>query len=246
MRSITLKSVHGHEIPCHATYNGEDKVLIVCHGFGSSKSSPMVQALEKTMPEAGIGVYSFDFPAHGDSPTWELRVPWCIDDLEVVETHVRSVAPQAEILYFASSFGAFVLLNYLSARPHKGTRAMLRSAAVAMGGLVDTWVDEKAKAEIEEKGYFVPEYDYVREMRVTPAFLQDLSDYDVFKTYRPGETTLFMVHGDRDSVAPPEAAWDFARKHGILLLRVAEGEHDLMGPGQLDRVLEAARSFFTP
>ena len=245
MKTIQLKSVHGYEIPCHATCDGQDKILIVCHGFGSSKSSPMVQALEKTMPDLGIGVYSFDFPAHGDSPTWELRVPWCIDDLETVEAHVRAACPQAEIGYFASSFGAFVLLNYLSSRPHAGTRAMLRSAAVSMGKLVDTWVDERARAEMAEKGYFVPDYDYVREMRVTPAFLKDLEDYDVFRTYRPGTTALFMVHGSRDSVAPPEAAWDFAARHRILLLKIPEGEHDLMGPGQLEKVLTAADGFFT-
>ena len=245
MKQITLKSVHGYEIPCHATYSGEDKVLIVCHGFGSSKASPMVRALEDYMPDRGIGVYSFDFPAHGDSPTWELRVPWCIDDLETVEAHVRAAAPQAEICYFASSFGAFVLLNYLSTRPHAGKRAMLRSAAVSMGKLVDTWVDDKARAEMEERGYFVPDYDYVREMRVTPTFLQDLADHDVFRTYRPGETALLMIHGSRDSVAPPEAAWDFAAKHRIILIKVPEGEHDLMGPGQLDQVLAAADGFST-
>ena len=239
MQPIALQSVHGYEIPCHATYGGEDRALIVCHGFGSSKSSPMVQALEQYMPQRGIGVYSFDFPAHGDSPTWDLRVPYCIDDLAAVEAHVRSAAPDADIFYFASSFGAFILLNYLSSRSHAGKRAMLRSAAVAMGGLVDTWVDEKAKKEIGEKGYFVPDYDYVREMRVTPAFLRDLADYDVFRTYRPGETEVFMVHGSRDSVAPPEAAWEFAAQ------KIPEGEHDLMGPGQLDQVLAAADSFFT-
>lgn len=243
MQNIILKSRRGYEIPCRATYDGQDKVLIVCHGFGSSKSSPMVQTLEREMPQLGVGVYSFDFPAHGDSPIWDLRVPFCIDDLETVETHVRAAAPGAEILYFASSFGAFILLNYLSSRSHEGKRAMLRSAAVAMGGLVDTWVDGRAKADMDRQGYFVPEYDYVREMRVTPAFLQDLQDYDVFKTYRPGRTGLFMVHGGRDSVAPPEAAKRFAAQFGIILLELPNGEHDLMGPGELDQVLAAASSF---
>ena len=73
MKTVTIKSRHGHDIPCHETYRGEDKVLIVCHGFGSSKASPMVQALEDYMPRQGIGVFAFDFPAHGDSPVWDLR-----------------------------------------------------------------------------------------------------------------------------------------------------------------------------
>ena len=228
-----------------AEYRSEGKVLIVSHGFGSSKASPMVQALEMSMPEAGIGVLSFDFPAHGDSPVWDLHETWCIDDLETVENYVRELAPEAEIEYFGSSFGAFTLLNYLSARPHAGKRAMLRSAAVAMGRLAESWADEKARADMAEKGYFVPDYDYVREMRVTPVFLQELSDHDVFRTYRPGVTEVFMVHGGSDSVAAPEAAREFARRFSIRLLEIPDGEHDLMGPGQLEQVLAAAKDFFT-
>ena len=245
MKNVVLKSKRGYDIPCHETYNGEDKVLIVCHGFGSSKASPMVQALEKTMPEIGIGVYSFDFPAHGESPVWDLREAWCIDDLGTVEEHIRAVAPQAEIAYFGSSFGAFPLLNYLSARPHAGKRAMLRSAAVAMGRLAESWADEKARADMAEQGYFVPDYDYIREMRVTPLFLRELAEHDVFQTYRPGKTEVFMVHGGQDSIAAPEAAREFARRFGIRILEIPEGEHDLMGPGQLEQVLAAAREFFT-
>ncbi len=245
MEKCTLHSRHGYAIPCHITYQGETKVLIVCHGFGSSKASPMVQALEKAMPESGVGVVSFDFPAHGDSPVWDLHETWCIDDLETVEAYVRGLVPQGELFYFASSFGAFTLLNYLSARPHTGRRAMLRSAAVAMGRLAESWADEKARADMAEQGYFVPDYDYVREMRVTPAFLRELKDHDVFRTYRPGETEVFMVHGGSDSIAAPEAAREFARRFGIRLMEIPEGEHDLMGPGQLEEVLAAAKAFFT-
>ena len=245
MKNVILKSKNGYDIPCHETYGGEDKILIICHGFGSSKASPMVRALERTMPEVGVGVVSFDFPAHGDSPVWDLHETWCIDDLETVEAYVRGLAPQADICYFASSFGAFTLLNYLSVRPHAGKRAMLRSAAVAMGLLAESWADEKARADMAEKGYFVPDYDYVREMRVTPVFLRELADHDVFQTYRPGETEVFMIHGGRDSVAAPEAAREFARRFGIRLMEIPEGEHDLMGPGQLEQVLAAAKEFFT-
>ena len=244
MKSVTLQSIHGHAIPCHLTYSGEDRLLIVCHGFGSSKSSPMVQALERTMPEKGIGVLSFDFPAHGESPVDELRETWCIDDLETVEAYAASLAPQGEVDYFASSFGAFTLLNYLSARPHRGRKAMLRSAAVAMGRLAESWAGEKERADMEKQGYFIPDYDYVRPMRVTPLFLRELKERDLFQVYRPGPTEIFMVHGGMDSVASPEDAREFAQRFGIPLLEIPQGEHDLMGPGQLDRVLAAALDFF--
>ena len=56
MKKESLKSKHGYAIPCHNCWDGQDKVLIVCHWFGSSKLSPMVQALNQEMPKHGIGV----------------------------------------------------------------------------------------------------------------------------------------------------------------------------------------------
>ena len=246
MKKETLISRHGYTIPCHNCWNGEDRILIVCHGFGSSKLSPMVQALNQEMPKAGLGVYSFDFPSHGESPIWEegLRVPFCVDDLETVEAHVREMAPNANIGYFGSSFGAYITLLYLAGRDHAGDRAMLRSAAVAMPRLVDQWVDERAKADIDRQGYFVPDYDYVREMRVTPAFLKDLEENDVFAKYRVGAAQLRMVHGGKDDVAPPDAAENFARQFGAEIVILPNGEHNLMGEGELDQVLDLTRGFF--
>ena len=247
MERFTLQSKQGYDIPCVSHWQGEKKVLIVCHGFGSSKESPMVQALNREMPRHGMGVVSFDFPSHGESPVWQegLRVPYCIEDLAAVEAYVREKDPAAEIGYFGSSFGAYITLLYLSLRPHHGGKAMLRSSAVGMPALVDTWVDARAKAEMAERGYFVPDYDYVREMRVTPDFLRDLSEYDVFRRYRPGAAELHMVHGAKDSVAPPEAARRFAETFGAELRMLPNGEHNLMGEGELEQVLAFAAEVFS-
>ncbi|MCF0123271.1 MAG: alpha/beta fold hydrolase [Ruminiclostridium sp.] len=246
MKMTTLKSKHGYSIPCHDCWEGQEKVLIVCHGFGSSKSSPMVQALNQEMPRHGVGVFSFDFPSHGESSVWQegLRVPFCLDDLTVVEEHIRATAPQAEIGYFGSSFGAYITLLYLSRGQAAGKRAFLRSAAVSMPRLVDTWVDDRARADLGRLGYFVPEYDYVREMRITRDFLTDLEENDVFACYQEGLARLFMVHGGRDDVAPTEDALRFAQAFGAEIRILPNGEHNLMGEGELEQVLAYAAEIF--
>lgn len=244
MKVERLKSKHGYDIPTQAIWAGEERVVIACHGFGSSKESPMIQALNRTLPPKGCGVVSFDFPAHGESPVWELRVPYCIDDLAAVEAYVRAQHPQAKIGYFGSSFGAYITLLYLSQAEVHGDRAFLRSAAVAMPALVDTWVDQRAREDMARQGYFVPDYDYVREIRVTPAFLRDLEDYDVFARYRAGTAALSMVHGGQDSVAPYPAAQSFAAAAGADFHTIPQGEHNLMGEGELDQVLAWSSAFF--
>ncbi len=246
METKWLESKHGYRIPCRDNWEGQDRVVIVCHGFGSGKSSPTVQALDETLPRHGMGVFSFDFPAHGESPAGEesLRVPFCIDDLETVEAYLRSRSPKIEVSYFGSSFGAYITLLRLARHPRPQAKAFLRSAAVTMPRLVDTWVDERAQADLDRQGYFVPDYDYVREMRITPAFLQDLADHDVFSRYQKGQATLAMIHGGQDSVAPAADARRFAETFGARLTLVPRGEHQLMGPGELEQVLDRAVSFF--
>lgn len=246
MKTITLKSKHGYAIPCRSTWDGQERVIIACHGFGSSKDSPMIQALMETFPPAGIGVVSFDFPAHGESPIGQegLRVPFCIDDLAAVEAHLRARSPGVTLGYFGSSFGAYITLLYLSQAAEHGKRAFLRSAAVAMPELVNSWVDQRAREDLNRQGYFVPDYDYVREIRVTPAFLQDLAEHDVFRRYEPGTAQLRMVHGGRDAAAPPSHAQTFAEEKQAELTVLPQGEHNLMGPGELETVLKLSRAFF--
>ena len=238
---------NGYDIPARAVWAGEAQAVIVCHGFGSSKASPMVEALMQTLPQYGITVAAFDFPAHGDSPVDGacLRVPYCIDDLETVEEWVRKILPKAKVGYFGSSFGAYITLLRLARDPVEGAKAFLRSAAVTMPKLANNWLDQRAKGSLSEHGYFVPDYDYVREMRILPPFLLDLAEHDVFTRYQKGLAELAMVHGAKDSVAPPEDARRFAVQFGADLLLLPNGEHPLMGEGELEQVLQKTVEFFS-
>ena len=246
MQQEWVVSRHGYRIACRNNWDGQNQVAIVCHGFGSSKNSPMVQALDQTLPAHGIGVYSFDFPAHGESPVGEegLRVPFCIDDLAEVEAHLLARNPQAEISYFASSFGAYITLLYLAQHPHRQRKAFLRSAAVTMPALAAGWLlNQRTQEDLARQGYFVPQYDYVREMRITPAFLDDLAEYNLFTRYRQGSAQVAMVHGGQDQVAPVKAAQRFATRFGARLTILPQGEHNLMGAGELEQVLSLAVAF---
>ena len=246
MKTEWLPGRNGYDIPARAVWAGEEQAVVVCHGFGSSKASPMVEALMETLPKHGITVVAFDFPAHGESPVDGacLRVPYCIDDLETVEAWIRRILPKAKVGYFGSSFGAYITLLRLARDPLKNAKAFLRSAAVTMPKLVNTWLDQRAKESLSQTGYFVPDYDYVREMRILPPFLVDLEEHDVFARYQTGLAQLAMVHGAKDSVAPPEDAQRFAAQFGADLLLLPNGEHPLMGEGELEQVLQKAVDFF--
>ncbi|MEG1999837.1 MAG: alpha/beta fold hydrolase [Evtepia sp.] len=231
-------------IPCTVQLNDEKKVVIICHGFGSSRKSPTVLALEQELPHHGIGSCSFDFPGHGENRASDLRIPNCLNDLGEVEAFVHAQQPKAEICYFASSFGAYILLTYLATRKHFGQKAFLRSAAVSMPKLfLEEWMTPALQEVIDKNGCLVLK-DYPQEMCVSKAFLSDLEETDVFELYHKEYARLFMIHGGEDVVASPQDAERFAKQSGAQFYKVEKGAHQLMGVGELETVLSCATTFF--
>ena len=251
MKREWLAGNGGYQIPVCNQIAGEKQVLIVCHGFGSSKDSPMVEALREEMPRHGIGTFSFDFPCHGESPApaEALRVERCFADLAAVEAQVHRLAPESQVSFFGSSFGAYIVLLYLARREQENGRAFLRSAAVDMYGIFQKWLQETPPVwhldpgGNAEKDYFTLDYVYEREMRISRAVLRELEENPVEPLYPRAGIELCMIHGEADSTASYEAARRFAEHAQAALHTVPGGEHRLMGDGEMEQVLMCAVRF---
>ena len=174
MTQELLSGLNGYDIPCrHTIQGGESMVCLITHGFGSSKDSPPAQLLAGELPRHGIGTLALDLPAHGDSPVDgdALSIRHCLDDLARAEARALELAPGARVVYFSSSFGAYLNLIYLSTRPHRGTRSFLRSAAVEMPLLFHSPTPEQAE-ELARQGFLMLDQGYVRPLK--PALCPDL------------------------------------------------------------------------
>ena len=212
-------------IPYVADIKGDEKqVVIILHGFDSSKDSPTAEMMLKALPEKGIGAIAFDLPGHGENPVprCDLRVSNCLLALEAVEEFVSELAPEAEISYFGSSFGAYIVLNALALRPELERKAFLRSAAVNMPYL-DFEEYEEAPAE------------FITEMQEA---------FDLMWNFGHSKAEFKMIHGTLDEDIAYRVAEFFAEKFGIELSTVENGDHRLSGEGMPERVLKEAVEFF--
>lgn len=236
-----IKSRAGYDIPLRYSIKGDEgKALVMAHGFTSSKESPTVTMMIQKLPAENVGVMSFDFPAHGESPVdgKKLRLRNCISDLNTVVEFTRSKAPYADIIIFGSSFGAYVTLLYITevnieeeektAANGSGIRAFLRSAAVNMSEIFDG----------EEGG----SYRY-SDMIVTRDFISELRSNDLFKKFVRGDADLKMIHGTEDEVIDYKKAEAFAEGEGIELIAIKNGDHRLSIPGAPERVLSEIVKF---
>ena len=218
MKMEWLTGRNGLQVPGWNGIDGEKIVVIMAHGFGSAKEGFTPKFMNLGLKKAGIGFYGFDFPAHGDSPIdgGRLTVQRCIDSYQAAEQRAIELAPDAEICYFGSSFGAYMTVLYLAAEAHKGSKAFLRSAAIDMPKL--TWkIGEQRGMTFNEEGYCMLT-DYNRPLKLTKAFCEDLEQHDPFACYRKGMAQLRMIHGELDSTASPVIAKQFAEEKGAEFL----------------------------
>ena len=248
MKKETISGLNGYDIPCLNNLSGcERMIVIISHGFGSSKESPTALSVAAALPEHGIGTYSFDFPAHGDSSVdgEQLRISNCLNDLAAVEAHVRKLMPETEIAYFSSSFGAYINLIYLATRTYVGKKSFLRCAAVDMPRLFRNSTSLEQYARLDEQGYIILDFDYIRPLKITRKFYDDLEAHDVFKLCWTDMAEIAMIHGNADETVSVVEARRFAKQFGARLTEVKGADHRFMIPGGMEQVIDEAVQFFT-
>ena len=107
----------GYSIPVLYNISGEEPtVVLISHGFGSTKESPTVELMAKFLKKQGMGFLALDFPAHGESPVSgeAFTVDNCLSDLSSAEEKILTEAPEAKIFYFSSSFGGYINFTHLN------------------------------------------------------------------------------------------------------------------------------------
>ena len=222
MEKILLKKQNGHEIPCIAEFpEGMKKLVIVIHGYDSSKESENAANLMRNLPGKGFGVIAYDQPNHGSEQAAEeeLTVWNCADSLARVEEYVTERFPELDLCYFGSSFGAYILGIYLATRPHKGRKAFMRCAAVNF--------PELAKDE-----------------GVEDADLPDL--FELFDRAKPEDVEMAFAHGECDSTVKVEAVIEFTERYGYPITVFPGEEHPICtNPESPIRVAQLAAELYT-
>lgn len=255
MEQINLTKENGKIVPClFEIPEGAEKIVIYIHGFESCKECATAELMRKRMPPEGIGVVSYDQPGHGEAEARQewIRIESCKDSLQTVENYIHEQYPEAEILYFGSSYGAYLTGLYIGSRPHLGHKFFMRSAAVNMPWLLlgapGSEPDEQAIALLKKQGYLQPNLGVGNPVKVPLGMFEDLKENDLFEKFNPdafGHTSCRMVHGSEDPVIDPRMAEKFSEKFSIpITFMEGEGHSINLKPEDPDKVMDQALEFF--
>ena len=230
-------------------------IIIVVHGFTSSKESPTFELLRRRLPQAGFGMVGIDLPGHGTEESLKeiLRIETAIDSIEAAEQYAVRLYPDQKIGYFASSFGAYLTALYISRREHKGRKAFFRSAAVNMPDMFirenPTEEEKRQLEELETKGYFDTSMDLHRPVRVTKGLMEDFRRTNLFECFEPerfGPHSIHMAHGLKDEVIDPAEAKRFSEQFRIPVTWFKDEGHSLSNdPATPEKVADLAIELYS-
>lgn len=246
LTAAAATSPHGYEIPCLHNISGSEKlVVVISHGFASDKNSSTGQMLLQELAKHGAAGLCYDLPAHGESRVdgHHLRLPECLSSLQAAEQLAQQLAPQAQIAYFSSSFGAYINLLYLALLPHAGKRSFLRCAAVTMPQLFFADTTAEQRLLLEQQGEILLESGFGRPLIITNGFYEDLAAYDVFALCKPDMAEMRMIHGTDDEEVPLADAQRFAADFAVPLTIVPGADHRFTNPGGMEQVVQEAADF---
>lgn len=173
----TFKNSRGLKLS--AVYEGEDRnvpVVVLCHGFGSSKDAESTKGLAQKLVEKGLCVFRFDFTGCGDSDgkLEDLAPSRGLDDLKSSLINLG----RKDFALYGSSFGGCVSLMYASRNP-----------VLALG----------LKAPVSD--YFkVQELEFSKQQ--LDQFLKETGKTNLYEKVKKIKVPTLIVHGDKDNVVP--------------------------------------------
>ena len=239
----TLLRTDGRSIPYIRNLREEHSSALLClHGFAGSKDSSVIAALRDSLDRKGVGVITFDWPAHGesDAPDDFLSVENCLSDLDHMVEWIRRQT-DVPLSCFATSFGGYLATLYRNDHPNAFERLILRSPALKMSKVFRGLLPDEDFAAMMRGEKIVMGYE--RKMSLGRDFYESLCGHDAFSPDPPAPENILILQGDRDDVVDPADTIAYAERTGAGIRVFPGADHLYQNPGEKARIVKEAELF---
>ena len=233
----------GRFIPYIRNVRTQHHMILLClHGFAGDKDSSVIAALMDSLDNKGMGVFTFDWPAHGESedPDNYLTVENCLSDLDYVVKTIRQMTGKP-LSCFATSFGGYLATLYRNEHPDVFRHMVLRSPALKMAEIFRRLISEEDLAKIMMGQEIIQGFE--RKMSLGKAFYESLCRHDAYSVIPPNPEDILILQGDKDTVVDPEDTFSYAQKYGIRTEVFKGTDHIYKRPGEKERIVEVSEKF---
>lgn len=231
-------------ILANPTSDKEKPVMILCHGFNTSKDSYTNVRLEKILSEQGISTFRFDFFAHGESEGTleEITISEAIDDVLNAVRFLKELG-YSKIGLVGSSFGGMASVIAAS----KTDDLLILALKSPVSGHLGKLVAQEAKQQIKtwkEKGFIYYTSSEERKIKLDYSFFEDAEKANGYEAAQKIKIPTVIVHGDKDESIPVEQSKKLAGLIKSSNLEIIEGaDHRYSKPEDFEKMLDFISKF---
>ena len=239
----------GHNIRCKIYYQDLHNIrhmVIFGHGFGGHKdNSASEKFAERLLSKTkDFAMVTFNWPSHGDDVKKKLCLEDCSTYLELVINYVCHKYQPEDLYSYATSFGGYLTLKYISEHGNPFRKVALRSPAVNMYDVITKTImctDDFTKLK---KGKEIP-VGFDRKIMIGLSFLEQLKSNDIQqRDFLEHAEDILILHGTEDEIVPFDAVYTFAENNLIEFIPIHGADHRFMNPVGMERAIKCILNYF--
>lgn len=242
----------GYSVRCRFFMNDKDKsrrefdhVVIVTHGFGSSKDTAGTAHFADHLINKfkDFAVIAFDWPCHGQDARKKLSVEECLTYLEIVTNFAKEELKAKDVFNYSTSLGGYLTLRYLIEKGNPFRKIALRCPAINIYETLLSTLSDDEKRKLE-KGKEI-QMGFERKMKIDKSFFDDLKAFDVKDhEYFDFADDILILHGTKDAMVPIEDSRKFADDNVIEFIPVEGADHPFRNPDHMALAIHKIIEFF--
>lgn len=214
-----------------------DSVVIISHGFQSSKEGKLYIQLQDELNREGIGTFRYNYYGHGQlyckgskyRVSKDITLSKSVDSIKAAIEFVRSKGDYGVGL-MGSSFGG--LISLVAASQDSNIKALALKSPVSEP--IKFWrnrIGDERIAKWKQEG--ILQYNELGEnYELNYSFWEDLNIYDTLEMAKNITCPVLIVHGDSDSVVPITESYGLAKIVSTEVKVVKGANHDYADPVQ--------------
>ncbi len=222
------------------------RAVLYCTGFAGHRDNGAAEKFAESVYSRykDVIVIVFNWPSHGDDVKKKLSLEDCGTYLELVIEDMKPGFGCTELYSYATSFGGYLILKYISEHGNPFRKISLRCPAVYMYDVLTRFIMKNDEYDRIMKGKDV-QVGFDRKIIVTKSLLDELQANDIReRDFLEYADDILILHGTKDEVVPFESCREFAENNVIELIPVENADHRFQNPACMSLANRQTMQFF--
>ena len=221
-----------------------EQIMIAVHGFAGDAESSTIKSVAEELTKRGVLIVAFDLPCHGkDKNDNCIKLNDCFVYLDIIISQINNRYNNIPVSIFATSFGAFIILNYISKKNTQFKNIILRCPAIFMDEiLIKKILPEHGYNKHDLKRYTKLNLGFEKLLYVNSNFLNELKENSLINNVY--KVKINIIQGTKDDIVDVLKNENFYKNNFLnyKLYYIEGADHRFKNDGELDQIINIVKN----